>query len=872
MFHAVSYSMVPYYCPGLTFLTVHTNTLDSPPLCAPWFPYFSGSHLRKSLADIRSLPMSSGHQDQDTGFVDILPSFEGSSKVETPGATTGIILTLRESLQECKDNHATCQKLGLIDAVIEKMAKSNAGILRYREQIKQKLLNNLSSTPDHPAYAAMIHRAIAESKEDRGPSEEEISDFIRQEYKDTKFAAAHSSMLKIHLIKLYKKGEIVCTIENRYIFPDDSDSVAKLKQGKRQKCSHRNVRKHKAEKDDESREGMTDVHCLDQNAGHNHQIKELDDQNRPQEGIVAIFQGQSQEVNVGERHAGQPWMDTPMERDQAREQNVNGFGEYKLAGVSHVNQHETEVTEERNGVIAQGENQATGEKNVRRGLYEKGEGQVTGENHLMEASMSEKIKENDKPETERTEDVLEEIEVSVRETKVLEEHAEVIVEEQNQAKDQRNEPTSELCEGLMDQTTEEQHYLEEPLGGAIEEKDKRQTDGSEEIGDEVPVQQIEVVEEQMGLSRQERSPGNHNTPQYTKKQVESAATMISLPNSFLVTQNVKDSIPKITSMKSMYIGVLKRTKEIQRDLENVVDLLSMLDGSNTNYPQPEMEVAATGHLLKTLPASVDVLTDKMKLMQGKQCKPLDFESALEFTGACEKFSQKLKRQKQLCDQQMELRLNQTSIPTTAEEQSQPAEQQVEHKFRGKHLCPRVQGRVPHKEDVEPSMVERSLPLFHPQDQQQQAEGQFDGRQLQPQGPDLVQSDQPKPQQPRLGRPPKGKVMDMEEALPLNDYSHINVQSNHSGKQQPHYPRLGRPPKKKFTDLGESSPANDQNQIEELRLQKRGLGRPKKYKKTENAKCSLAESTTLHGKDNRQPRRGRGRPPNSRPEARTAVDA
>ncbi|KAF5727600.1 FKBP12-interacting protein of 37 kDa [Tripterygium wilfordii] len=54
--------------------------------------------------------MPSDLQDQDIGFVDVLPSFEGNSKPETPGATTGIILTLRETLQECKVNLATCQE------------------------------------------------------------------------------------------------------------------------------------------------------------------------------------------------------------------------------------------------------------------------------------------------------------------------------------------------------------------------------------------------------------------------------------------------------------------------------------------------------------------------------------------------------------------------------------------------------------------------------------------------------------------------------------------------------------------------------------------------------------------------------------------
>ena len=97
--------------------------------------------------------------------------------------------------------------------------------------------------------------------------------------------------------------------------------------------------------------------------------------------------------------------------------------------------------------------------------------------------------------------------------------------------------------------------------------------------------------------------------------------------------------------QSKYIGVLKRAKEIQQDLENVVDFFSMWDGSISNYSRPVMEEAATGHLLKMLSAYVDVLTDKMQLTQGQQCMPLNPERDLEFIEACDKFSQKLKKHK-----------------------------------------------------------------------------------------------------------------------------------------------------------------------------------------------------------------------------------
>ncbi|XP_038705765.1 FKBP12-interacting protein of 37 kDa-like [Tripterygium wilfordii] len=84
--------------------------------------------------------MSSGHQDQDTGFVDILPSFEGSSKAETPGATTGIILTLRESLQECKDNLATCQ---------EELEAAKSEIQKWHSLFQNESFIPAGTTPEH---------------------------------------------------------------------------------------------------------------------------------------------------------------------------------------------------------------------------------------------------------------------------------------------------------------------------------------------------------------------------------------------------------------------------------------------------------------------------------------------------------------------------------------------------------------------------------------------------------------------------------------------------------------------------------------------------------------------------------------------------
>ncbi|KAK1374648.1 H15 domain-containing protein [Heracleum sosnowskyi] len=72
-------------------------------------------------------------------------------------------------------------------------------------------------TPDHPPYAAMIHRAIEELNEKGGSSEESISEYIKKQHND--LPLAHSSLLNHHLGKLCDSGEIVVTGKHLYLLP-----------------------------------------------------------------------------------------------------------------------------------------------------------------------------------------------------------------------------------------------------------------------------------------------------------------------------------------------------------------------------------------------------------------------------------------------------------------------------------------------------------------------------------------------------------------------------------------------------------------------------------------------------------------------------
>ncbi|KAI3729313.1 hypothetical protein L6452_17968 [Arctium lappa] len=114
--------------------------------------------------------------------------------------------------------------------------------------------------PNHPPYAAMIHRAIWELKEKGGSSEESISEHIKREYVDLPWA--HSTLLKHHLEKLCDRKEIRMTHKQSYLLGGaDSDPISssrsekplKRKQNSELgKKSSRHRKKQKSRPDSES--------------------------------------------------------------------------------------------------------------------------------------------------------------------------------------------------------------------------------------------------------------------------------------------------------------------------------------------------------------------------------------------------------------------------------------------------------------------------------------------------------------------------------------------------------------------------------------------------------------------------------------------
>ncbi|KAK6157600.1 hypothetical protein DH2020_011848 [Rehmannia glutinosa] len=75
-------------------------------------------------------------------------------------------------------------------------------------------------TPDHPPYAWMIENAIRQLNEEGGSSEEAISKFILEEYKDLPFA--HAALLKHHLRELSESGDLVQSHDECYLIGKSS--------------------------------------------------------------------------------------------------------------------------------------------------------------------------------------------------------------------------------------------------------------------------------------------------------------------------------------------------------------------------------------------------------------------------------------------------------------------------------------------------------------------------------------------------------------------------------------------------------------------------------------------------------------------------
>lgn len=142
----------------------------------------------------------------------------------------------------------------------------------------------------------MIITALKELSEERGSSEESISKFIKSKYADLPWA--HSTFLKLHLLKLCESGEIDVTHENCYLL---GDAITKLSPGQNTGGSRKRERRLKEKRD---RLCMEDV-IKEENqpeeeetARTEMEIQVTEDQNK----VIAVQNQVTKEREVFEEH------------------------------------------------------------------------------------------------------------------------------------------------------------------------------------------------------------------------------------------------------------------------------------------------------------------------------------------------------------------------------------------------------------------------------------------------------------------------------------------------------------------------------------------------------------------------------------------
>ncbi|KAH0974163.1 hypothetical protein GBA52_016062 [Prunus armeniaca] len=90
-------------------------------------------------------------------------------------------------------------------------------------------------SPDHPTYAVMIQRAIAELNKEGGSTQEAISKFIREQFDC--LPLAHESFLSHHLKKLSESGEILSASNNCYMLPAEENGYVSRRERVQKKKS-----------------------------------------------------------------------------------------------------------------------------------------------------------------------------------------------------------------------------------------------------------------------------------------------------------------------------------------------------------------------------------------------------------------------------------------------------------------------------------------------------------------------------------------------------------------------------------------------------------------------------------------------------------
>ncbi|XP_048447471.1 probable serine/threonine-protein kinase kinX [Pyrus x bretschneideri] len=205
----------------------------------------------------------------------------------------------------------------LASAVMKKLANSNTSQtltpeLMSRIKISLSEAYPMFFTADHPTYAVMIQKAVAELNEEGGSTEEAVSKFIREHFDC--LPLAHERLLSHHLKKLSESGEIVSASKNCYMLPahkiDSYSQREPVEKPKRGELGRRIIRRNDFEPENLA---VEQVELTGQQREHAWQSQEpcqkeefskaIDDEDVEETKQRREHEQQSQETSLEEQHS-----------------------------------------------------------------------------------------------------------------------------------------------------------------------------------------------------------------------------------------------------------------------------------------------------------------------------------------------------------------------------------------------------------------------------------------------------------------------------------------------------------------------------------------------------------------------------------------
>ncbi|GAV65130.1 Linker_histone domain-containing protein [Cephalotus follicularis] len=491
------------------------------------------------------------------------------------------------------------------DAIIVEMARVNPSALVYQEEIKQKLCEFSTHTPDHPTYAAMIERAILELNEEEGSSEGHISQFVKENYQD--LPPAHSIFLSHHLDALVKKGDIVSTHTNCYKLREENfDSSSVLKHRKKGTRQNQVSKKYKVEGGQSMREQnvvaeVENETYNEENREQWHQPDEFEDQYQSQDWQIEINRSQNFELSDSQIHTEELQIEAIEEQTQVHGQSVQGV-------VDNQKQADEFLGHERGSELSEDDHQALGENMVRI------EDQKQAEEQEVDS-----IEEQNKV----TDEVIEELHGVNGEDRWLAElnewqsdalMAQMLEEELNQEKTEKEEVTEEEPQGGVENEVIEEEFEKDKQQNGAAEKEKHQDIQVEDFVEQIlQSQEMEIdVTEKQGEKQGQENELAKEQKRLRKQQMDICCNIKHLSDimeHFTKKQEENEATSSLACQEPVYFGSLLLSKDecikllwkmnkIQGQLIEFVSSLSDMVGKDYLVPNlkrpPEIDVTRLG--------------------------------------------------------------------------------------------------------------------------------------------------------------------------------------------------------------------------------------------------------------------------------------